>query len=92
VWAKYIARDGMSIQPILERPAGMGFGWPAYNVSYTLIDFLVAGSKPKFKKFIDGLKAGKPQETALKEAYGWTLPELEQRWRVYVNDYLSKRR
>jgi len=91
LWAKYIARDGMSIQPILERPAGMGFSWPAYNVSYTLVDFLVAAGKPKFKKFVDGLKAGKPQEAALKEAYGWTLADLEQRWRVYVNEYLSKR-
>ena len=91
-WAKVYAKQGRSIQGILESPAGMGFAYPAYNVSYTLVDFLVTAGKTKFKKFIDILKAGKTQEAALKEAYGWTLLDLEQRWRVYVNEYLPRHR
>ena len=91
-WSKNMARGKTSIRPILEVPSGQGFAYPAYSVSYTLVDFLLTASKSKFKKFIDLVKDGKPQEEALQEAYGFGLAELEQRWYVYVQEYLPQHR
>jgi hypothetical protein len=91
-WSMRMAREGTSIRPILEVPSGQGFAYPAYSVSYTLVDFLLTANRSKFKKFIDLLKDGKPQEEALKEAYGFGLAELERRWYVFVQEYLPKRR
>jgi hypothetical protein len=91
-YATYYARNNRPITGILECPTAAGFAYPAYNVSYTLVDFLVAAGKGKFKKFIDLLKAGKNQEAALKEAYQWTLSDLEERWQVYVLEVLPKGR
>jgi len=85
-------RQGASIRPILEVPSGRGFAYPAYSVSYTLVDFLLTASKSKFKKFIDLVKDGKPQEEALQEAYGFGLAELERRWYVFVKECLPQRR
>jgi hypothetical protein len=56
------------------------------------VDFLLTAGKPKFKKFIDLLKDGKPQEEALQEAYGFGLAELERRWYVFVQKYLPQHR
>ena len=91
-WSKSMAREGASIGQILEVPSGQGFEYPAYSVSYTLVEFLLTAGKSKFKKFIDLLKDGKPQEEALQEAYGFGLAELERRWYVFVQEYLPKRR
>jgi len=91
-WSARIAKTEASIRPILEVPSGYGFTYPAYSVSYTLVDFLLTAGRPKFKKFIDLLKDGKPQEEALQEAYGLGLAELERRWFVFVLEYLPQHR
>ena len=91
-WSKNMARGKTSIRPILEAPSGQGFAYPAYSVSYTLVEFLLTAGKSKFKKFIDLLKDGKPQEEALQEAYGFGLAELERRWYVFVQEYLPQHR
>jgi hypothetical protein len=91
-WSVRMAREGTSIRQILEVPSGQGFAYPAYSVSYTLVDFLLTADKSKFKKFIDLLKDGKPQEEALQEAYGFGLAELERRWYVFVQEYLPQHR
>ena len=90
VYAKRYAQRGTPIEGILVRETGQGLEYPEYSVAYTLVDFLVAAGKDKFKKFVDELKDGKDQETALKDAYGWTLIDLERRWRVYVGQVLSR--
>jgi len=92
-WSVRIAREGTPIRPILEVPSGQGFAsYPAYSVSYTLVDFLLTAGRSKFKKFVDLVKDGKPQEEALQEAYGFGLAELERRWYVFVQEYLPHRR
>jgi hypothetical protein len=91
-WSVRMARQGASIRPILEVPSGQGFAYPAYSVSYTLVDFLLTAGKSKFKKFIALVKDGKPQEEALQEAYGFGLAELERRWYVFVREYLPQHR
>jgi len=91
-WSIRMAEGRNPIRPILEVPAGQGFAYPAYSVSYTLVDFLLTASRSKFKKFIDLLKDGKPQEEALQESYGFGLVELERRWYVFVLEYLPHRR
>jgi len=53
-------------------------------VALTLVDFLLKAGRGKFKRFIDNLKDGMPQEKALQDAYGWNLRNLEARWRIYV--------
>ncbi len=83
------ARRGTGLQGLFERPSTAGLSYPEYNISYTLVDFLLAAGRPKFKRFVDGLKEGEDQETALQQAYGWSLWELEQRWRVYVDKVLA---
>jgi len=55
-----------------------------YRVALTLVDFLLKAGRGKFKRFIDNLKDGMPQEKALQDAYGWNLRNLEARWRIYV--------
>ncbi|MGB2755941.1 MAG: hypothetical protein WBD75_09920 [Phycisphaerae bacterium] len=91
-WSMHIARQGTPIRNILEVPSGQGFAYPAYSVSYTLVDFLLTADRSKFKEFIDLVKDGKPQEEALQEAYGFGLVELERRWYVFVLEYLPQRR
>ena len=91
-WSTRMAQAGTSIRKILEVPTGQRFEYPAYSVSYTLVDFLLTAGKSKFKKFIDLVKDGKPQEEALQEAYGFGLAELERRWYVFVLEYLPHRR
>ena len=88
-YAVLAARQGTPIAGLLQRKPYTGLSYPEYNISYTLVDFLVTGGKARFKKFVDGLKDGKDQETALKEAYGWGLGELERRWRLYAAKYLA---
>jgi hypothetical protein len=89
-WAIYFAYKGTDIREVLDCPPGSGFKWPAYNVSYTLVDFLLSGLgwNVKFKKFVELLKANVKQEDALKEAYGFGIDELQQRWRAYCRDVL----
>ena len=91
-WSTRIAEARTPIRQILEVPSGQGFAYPSYSVSYTLVEFLLTAGKSKFKKFIDLLKDGKPQEEALQEAYGFGLAELERRWYVFVKEYLPQHR
>jgi hypothetical protein len=89
-WAIYFARTGADVHEVLDCPVGSGFKWPAYNVSYTLVDYLLSGVgwNVKFKKFVELLKADKGQDEALKEAYGFGIAELQERWRAYCRDVL----
>jgi len=93
-WAITFAKNGRSIDGILNAAPYSGFAYPAYNVSYTLVDFLLAGPgwKVKFKKFIELLKAGKNQDEALQAAYGFDISGLEERWTVYCRDVLGNNR
>ena len=93
-WAIYLARKGADIHDVLTSPPGAGFTWPAYNVSYTLVDFLLSGVgwNAKFKKFVELLKAGKNQDEAITEAYGFSIADLQERWRVYCRDVLPNSR
>ena len=50
---------------------------------WSLTDFLLAEHREAFGRFIEALR-GKDVEAAAKEAFGWTLPELDERWRAYV--------
>jgi hypothetical protein len=88
--ATKIGRSGGTIQQVLLSRTGDMLAWEDYCVSMTLVDFLIAAGKPKFKKFVEALKDGTAQEKALPAAYGFTLDDLEQRWRTYVTDYLPR--
>ncbi len=83
------ARRGTKLKGLFGRSAEAGLRYAEYSVAYTLVDFLMAAGRPKFKRFVDALKAGKDQEAALQEAYGWDLAELERRWRVYAVKVLA---
>lgn len=88
-FAKQAARQGRSLDYVFK---SRSFGYPEYNISYTLVDFLVRAGRTKFKAFVEHLKEGQSQEQALQEAYGWSLIELETRWRVYVKEFLMRGR
>jgi len=82
--ARRVGQSGRSIQSMFQVPTGGGLSLTEYRVALTLVDFLLEAGRPKFKQFVDNLKDGKPQEEALKDAYGWDLKDLETRWRLYV--------
>ncbi|HUS46284.1 MAG TPA: hypothetical protein VM219_09720 [Phycisphaerae bacterium] len=86
------AQHGSSIRNLLKRDPRFGISYLEYNISYTLVEFLLRAGKEKFKTFVHALKDGKEPETALKEAYGWSFLELEHRWRIYVTKYASRGR
>lgn len=49
--------------------------------SWSLVKYMVKRDKEKFVKFIRALKDGSKQEDALKESYGLTFKELEDKWK-----------
>ena len=51
--------------------------------AWSLTDFLLAEHPDSFKRYIEALAVLSVEE-ALKQAFGWTLPELDQRWKDYV--------
>jgi hypothetical protein len=55
-----------------------------YAQSVSLVAFLMASRKPQvFTRFLrDAQAVG--YEKALQDHYGWSFPELEQRWRAYA--------
>jgi hypothetical protein len=75
---------GELARKLLAAKTGQGLKTAEYAAAFSLVDFLITDSKPKFKKLIDALKDGQPQETSLQVAYGFDLPELEKRWRAWL--------
>jgi len=85
-------RSGASIRHVFLAQREQGLAQEQSSIAMTLVDFLITSGKPKFKKFVDALKDGKNQEAALSAAYGFTLADLEKRWRIYVVQYLPKQK
>jgi hypothetical protein len=52
--------------------------------SWSLVEFLLAQHREKFITFLQQFKEGKDVEQALKEAWGWTINDLDYRWKQYV--------
>jgi len=82
--AAKVARSGRSIRDIFQVPMGGMLSVTQYRLALTLVEFLLKAGRQKFKRFVDALKDGVGQEKALKDAYGWTLRDLETRWRLYA--------
>jgi len=89
-WSRELVRRGRTVQDVLRATPGTTLSYPAYSVSYTLVDFLLTAGRPRFRAFIDALKSGKDQGAALRDVYGWDLYELERRWRRFVSDYIPR--
>jgi len=74
----------------LREFSGRAFGptdLPSYCQAWSLLDFLIngkAGSPARASQFIVLLKDGKPQDEALRVAYGTDFPRLEAAWKEYV--------
>lgn len=51
-----------------------------YGVSYDLVNTLIGRDKDKFVGFINAIKDGQPWEWALQEHYGWTVPDLLEKY------------
>jgi len=86
--AARVAARVKPIAPLLAAEAGDDLSLEEYSVAFTLVDFLLAEGRPKFKVFIDALKEGKQQDAALREAYGFGLADLERRWRGHAKQGL----
>jgi hypothetical protein len=82
--AARVGRSGRSIRNMFHRPMDGMLSITEYRVALTVVDFLLETGRKKFKRFVDALKDGVPQEKALKDAYGWSLGEMETRWRIHV--------
>jgi hypothetical protein len=85
--AHSIERQGSTIRDLYEYGC---FGYDDYVVAFTTVDFLLVAGRPKFKKFLDGLKDGLDQDTAMQAAYGFDRSSLEQRWRTYMKQFIGK--
>jgi hypothetical protein len=82
--AKRVGMSGRSIRSMFQTPMGGMLSVTEYRVALTMVEFLLKAGRKKFKRFVDLLKDGVPQEKALKQAYGWSFAEMEARWRIYV--------
>jgi hypothetical protein len=82
--AERVGQSGRSIRSMFQTPMGGMLSVTEYRVALTVVEFLLKAGRKKFKRFVDALKDGVPQEKALKDAYGWSLGEMEARWRIYV--------
>jgi tetratricopeptide (TPR) repeat protein len=51
--------------------------------AWSLVDFLLVEHREKFIELCKGLKNSNV-EKALKEAFGWSIADLDQRWKTYV--------
>lgn len=89
-WSRHLARTGRTIRDVLHAPPDGTFAYPAYSVSFTLVEFLLSAGRPKFRRFIERLKDGADQDDALREAYGFGLADLERRWVIYVKEYVKE--
>jgi hypothetical protein len=52
--------------------------------AWSLVEFLLAEQRPKFIEFLGALKGGVDVETALRSVWGWTVADLDFRWKQYV--------
>ena len=75
------------ISGLFAAKAGESLSLEQYRVALTLVDFLLEQGRPKFKAFVDALKDGKEQETALQQAYGFDLADLARRWREHLRSH-----
>jgi len=82
--AVQVAATGRPLAPLFAAEPADGLPVEQYSVAFTLVDFLLEEGRSTFKTFVDGLKDGKEQEAALREAYGFGLADLERRWRTHV--------
>ena len=82
--AAELAKSTPSLREFFARPANSVLTTEEYGLVFSLVDCLFETSRPKFKKLIDALKDGKPQEAALAAAYDFDFTELEKRWRAWL--------
>ncbi len=52
--------------------------------SWSLVEFLLGQHREKFNQFLQAFKEGKDVDAALKEVWGWTINDLDYRWKAYV--------
>lgn len=54
--------------------------------AWSVLDYLIREHGDRFVPFIEKLAADEEDtgEKAIKEIFGWTLPELDERWRAFV--------
>jgi hypothetical protein len=52
--------------------------------SWSLVEFLLGQHREKFIQFLQAFKEGKDVDAALKEVWGWTINDLDYRWKAYV--------
>jgi hypothetical protein len=52
--------------------------------AWSLVEFLLAQHREKFIAFLQLFKDGKEVEAALDELWGWTINDLDYRWKQYV--------
>jgi len=55
-----------------------------YGIAQSLVRFLILRNARGFGKFITGIKEGKDQEEAMKDAFNWTLQDLQLAWEQSV--------
>jgi hypothetical protein len=52
--------------------------------AWSLVEFLLAQHREKFIAFLQTFKEGKDVDAGLKETWGWTINDLDYRWKQYV--------
>jgi len=80
--AAEIAKSGRSLREFLERPPDGVLTKAEYALAWSLVDYLMEASRPKFKQLINAIKGGQDERAAVKTAYGFDLEEFVSRWRA----------
>ncbi|KAA3612793.1 MAG: hypothetical protein DWQ01_03560 [Planctomycetota bacterium] len=91
--------EAASFSSLLRRASFAELGFEDHLVCWSKIDFLIRTDKAKFGQFITTLKSrrnaqGLPdasnmdgaQRQAFRDFYGWSLPQLEEKWKAWVLD------
>ena len=78
------ARSGSAMSYFYGIAAPRDFKLDHYCVAYSLVEYLVARDRTKFKAFVQGIRDGKSAEDAMKASYAFGLSDLERQWRVWI--------
>jgi hypothetical protein len=79
-----IAQSGESHLPGLFEQNTNGLSLPQHAIAFSLVDFLQQHDKQLLSKLLRSLRNKRELRDALKSHFGWSVLELERKWKEWV--------